>query len=46
MRDYSVQPITITREHLAAFLYRYLKPKDSTNNPFVDIGDSNFKKKF
>ncbi len=34
----------ITREHLAAFLYRYLKPKDSTNNPFVDIGDSNFKK--
>lgn len=34
----------ITREHLAAFLYRYLKPQDSTNNPFVDIGDSNFKK--
>ncbi|HDX9535813.1 TPA: S-layer homology domain-containing protein, partial [Bacillus thuringiensis] len=26
------------------FLYRYLKPQDSTNNPFVDIGDSNFKK--
>ncbi|PFJ14640.1 S-layer protein [Bacillus cereus] len=35
---------SITREHLAAFLYRYLKPQDSTNNPFVDIGDSNFKK--
>ncbi|PAW38063.1 hypothetical protein CKQ70_29045 [Bacillus toyonensis] len=34
----------IIREHLAAFLYRYLKPQDSTNNPFVDIGDSNFKK--
>ncbi|ETE90712.1 TPA: S-layer homology domain-containing protein [Bacillus thuringiensis] len=34
----------ITREHLAAFLYRYLKPQDSTNNPFVDIGDSNFNK--
>ncbi|PHG74837.1 S-layer homology domain-containing protein [Bacillus wiedmannii] len=34
----------ITREHLAAFLYRYLKPQDSTNNPFVDIGDSNFKR--
>ncbi|PFL65083.1 S-layer protein, partial [Bacillus cereus] len=34
----------ITREHLAAFLYRYLKPQDSTNNPFVDIGESNFKK--
>ncbi|PFJ24653.1 hypothetical protein COI92_23610 [Bacillus anthracis] len=35
---------SIIREHLAAFLYRYLKPQDSTNNPFVDIGDSNFKK--
>ncbi|WJE67227.1 S-layer homology domain-containing protein (plasmid) [Bacillus mycoides] len=34
----------ITREHLAAFLYRYLKPQDSTNNPFIDIDDSNFKK--
>ncbi|PEV98291.1 S-layer homology domain-containing protein [Bacillus cereus] len=34
----------IIREHLAAFLYRYLKPQDSTNNPFVDIGDSNFKR--
>ncbi|MCU4959647.1 S-layer homology domain-containing protein [Bacillus cereus] len=34
----------ITREHLAAFLYRYLKPQDSANNPFVDIGDSNFNK--
>ncbi|MCM3201812.1 S-layer homology domain-containing protein [Bacillus cereus] len=34
----------ITREHLAAFLYRYLKPQDNPNNPFVDIGDSNFKK--
>ncbi|EJR92896.1 S-layer homology domain-containing protein [Bacillus mycoides] len=34
----------ITREHLAAFLYRYLKPQDSTNNPFVDIGNSGFKK--
>ncbi|WP_088031881.1 S-layer homology domain-containing protein [Bacillus thuringiensis] len=34
----------ITREHLAAFLYRYLKPQDNANNPFVDIGDSNFKK--
>ncbi|MGE7431510.1 S-layer homology domain-containing protein [Bacillus thuringiensis] len=34
----------IIREHLAAFLYRYLKPQDSTNNPFIDIGDSNFKK--
>ncbi|MGX7632625.1 S-layer homology domain-containing protein [Bacillus thuringiensis] len=34
----------IIREHLAAFLYRYLKPQDSANNPFVDIGDSNFKK--
>ncbi|MDA2157732.1 S-layer homology domain-containing protein [Bacillus cereus group sp. Bc253] len=34
----------IIREHLAAFLYRYLKPQDSTNNPFVDIDDSNFKK--
>ncbi|MHA4260249.1 S-layer homology domain-containing protein (plasmid) [Bacillus cereus] len=34
----------IIREHLAAFLYRYLKPQDSTKNPFVDIGDSNFKK--
>ncbi|PGS78414.1 hypothetical protein COD02_30410 [Bacillus thuringiensis] len=35
---------SIPREHLAAFLYRYLKPQDSTNNPFVDIGESNFKK--
>lgn len=35
---------SIIREHLAAFLYRYLKPQDSANNPFVDIGDSNFKK--
>ncbi len=34
----------ITREHLAAFLYRYLKPQDSANNPFVDISESNFKK--
>ncbi|MED0890487.1 S-layer homology domain-containing protein [Bacillus mycoides] len=34
----------ITREHLAAFLYRYLKPQDNANNPFVDIGDSNFNK--
>ncbi|MED2186807.1 S-layer homology domain-containing protein [Bacillus wiedmannii] len=34
----------IIREHLAAFLYRYLKPQDSTNNPFVDIGNSGFKK--
>lgn len=35
---------SIIREHLAAFLYRYLKPQDSANNSFVDIGDSNFKK--
>ncbi|MBE7121647.1 S-layer homology domain-containing protein [Bacillus cereus] len=34
----------ITREHLAAFLYRHLKPQDSANNPFVDISESNFKK--
>ncbi|MGW6193182.1 S-layer homology domain-containing protein [Bacillus cereus] len=34
----------ITREHLAAFLYRYLKPQDSANNPFLDISESNFKK--
>lgn len=34
----------ITREHFAAFLYRYLKPQDSDNNPFLDISESNFKK--
>lgn len=34
----------ITREHLAVILYRYLKPQDSANNPFVDIDGSNYKK--
>ncbi|HFJ9280769.1 TPA: S-layer homology domain-containing protein [Bacillus cereus] len=34
----------ITREQLAAVLYRYLKPQDTTNNPFTDIYDNPFKK--
>ncbi|MEE3950111.1 Putative S-layer protein [Bacillus cereus] len=34
----------ITREQLAAFLYRYLKPVDTNDNPYVDINDNPFKK--
>ncbi|MEK4695524.1 S-layer homology domain-containing protein [Bacillus sp. FSL M8-0063] len=34
----------ITREQLAAFLYRYLKPRDTNENPYKDIGDNPFKK--
>ncbi|MDA2087543.1 MULTISPECIES: S-layer homology domain-containing protein [Bacillus cereus group] len=34
----------ITREQLAGFLYNYLKPEDSNENPFNDINDSMFKK--
>ncbi|MEC2745336.1 S-layer homology domain-containing protein [Bacillus cereus] len=34
----------MTREQLAAFLYRYLKPIDTNENPYVDIHDSPFKK--
>ncbi|MGW5955889.1 S-layer homology domain-containing protein [Bacillus mycoides] len=34
----------MTREQLAAFLYRYLKPVDTNENPYVDINDSPFKK--
>ncbi|AFQ19744.1 S-layer protein (plasmid) [Bacillus thuringiensis HD-771] len=34
----------MTREQLAAFLYRYLKPVDTNENPYGDINDSPFKK--
>ncbi len=34
----------MTREQLAAFLYRYLKPVDTNENPYSDINDSPFKK--
>ncbi|MDA2518627.1 S-layer homology domain-containing protein [Bacillus sp. 22475] len=34
----------ITREQMAALLYRYLKPGDTNDNPYVDIKDSPFKK--
>ncbi|MGY1423294.1 S-layer homology domain-containing protein [Bacillus cereus] len=34
----------MTREQLAALLYRYLKPVDTNENPYGDIGDSPFKK--
>ncbi len=34
----------MTREQLAAFLYRYLKPIDTNENPYTDISDSPFKK--
>ncbi|PFT30423.1 S-layer protein [Bacillus cereus] len=34
----------MTREQLAAFLYRYIKPVDTNENPYGDISDSPFKK--
>ncbi|MGW5955888.1 S-layer homology domain-containing protein [Bacillus mycoides] len=34
----------MTREQLAAFLYRYLKPVDTNENTYVDINDNPFKK--
>ncbi|QWI47045.1 S-layer homology domain-containing protein [Bacillus mycoides] len=34
----------MTREQLAAFLYRYLKPVDTNENLYTDISDSPFKK--
>ncbi|MEC3263229.1 S-layer homology domain-containing protein [Bacillus thuringiensis] len=34
----------MTREQLAAFLYRHLKPVDTYENPYGDINDSPFKK--
>ncbi|PEQ47338.1 S-layer homology domain-containing protein [Bacillus thuringiensis] len=34
----------VLREHAAAFLYRYLKPQDSSGNPYIDIESSAFKK--
>ncbi|MFJ9301985.1 S-layer homology domain-containing protein [Bacillus toyonensis] len=35
---------SVTREHMAAFIYRYLKPADSNNNPYTDLDQTNFKK--
>jgi len=34
----------VPREQLAAFLYRILKPADTTANPYGDIGGSSFQK--
>ncbi|MEH7460240.1 S-layer homology domain-containing protein [Bacillus sp. JJ1127] len=34
----------VTREQLAAFLYRYLKPADTNENPFTDINGNWFEK--
>ncbi|MFB6649251.1 S-layer homology domain-containing protein [Bacillus toyonensis] len=34
----------VTREQLAALLYRYLKPETTNENPFKDINDTSFKK--
>lgn len=34
----------ITREQLAAFLYRYILPSDTFENPFTDVNNSPFKK--
>ncbi|GGE62139.1 S-layer homology domain-containing protein [Priestia taiwanensis] len=33
----------LSREHLALFLYNYLKPKNRVENPFVDIDSNSYK---
>ncbi|WP_436864835.1 S-layer homology domain-containing protein [Bacillus fungorum] len=34
----------VTREQLAAFLYRYLKPATTNDNPYTDLNNTAFKK--